>query len=318
MAIGLHLCDGVAVTHAPDHRLTVPQALDAARLDVVLARQLGWSRGQAQHAIADGRVYLDGRRERVVSTRSRAGQEVTVLPPAPDRQHIDNGALKVVLETGDLVVVDKPAGLPSQQPPRGGDALDRRVEAQFAGAGHVHRLDRDVSGLVVFGRHPAATSALAAQFRDHTAGRRYLALVRTVLAPRAETVDEPLLELRPGRMVTSPVGVPASTHLTPLAFDADAELALVRAELKTGRTHQVRVHTAWTLGPIAGDVLYSDLPAHAGARIALHAAVLDLNDPTSGERLRVELPPPDDFWQAARTAPWPLPAGWQGDDGRTG
>lgn len=312
MASRPRLCDGVAVTHAADHQWTVPQSLDAARLDVVLARRLGWSRGQAQHAIADGRVYLDGRRERVAGVRTKVGQEVAVMPPAPERHDIDGGELRVVLETADLLVVDKPAGLPSQQPPRGGDALDRRVLAAFPGAGHVHRLDRDVSGLVVFGLHPAATAALAAQFREHTARRHYLALVRTALAPQPQRIDEALAELRPGHMVVAPTGVPASSRVVPLEFDAAAQLGLVRVELATGRTHQVRVHLAWALGPIAGDLLYGDLAEHAGGRIALHAAVLELAAPSTGERLRIELPPPADFWQAARTPPWPLPEGWQG------
>jgi 23S rRNA pseudouridine1911/1915/1917 synthase len=312
LASDLRLCHGAAVTHAADHQLNVPQSLDAARLDVVLARELGWSRGQAQHAIADGRVYLDGRRERVAGVRTRAGQQVSVMPPAPERHHIGGGSLRVVCETADLLVVDKPAGLPSQQPPRGGDALDRRVLAAFPGAGHVHRLDRDVSGLVVFGRHPAATAHLAAQFRAHTARRHYLALVRTALAPQGQQIDEAVAELRPGHMVVSPTGVPASSRVVPLGFDAAAQLGLVRVELATGRTHQVRVHLAWALGPIAGDVLYGDLAEHASGRIALHAAVLELSAPSTGEQVRIELPPPDDFWQAARTTPWPLPADWQG------
>ena len=109
------------MSHDADHRFTVPVALESARLDVVLARQLGWSRGQAQHAIADGRVYVEGRREMAAGVRIRAGHEVAVLPPAPDRSQIGGGGVRVVLETPDLVVVDKPAGLPSQMPPRGGD-----------------------------------------------------------------------------------------------------------------------------------------------------------------------------------------------------
>lgn len=305
-----------------EHRLIVTPEQDGARLDVVISTATTWPRSRSQHVVAAGSVYVDKRRERAPGTRVRAGQTILVLPPAPDRTAIGGGGVRVVFESKRLLVVDKPAGLPTQPPPRGGDALNLRVQRWWAARtdvepgtrpGDVHRLDRDVSGLVVFGLDADATSDLAGQFREHTARRRYLALVRTALAVQAQTIREPLVEIRPGFMAIAPTGVPAVTHVHPLLFDAEARLALVLVELETGRSHQVRVHLAWGVGAIASDLQYGDVPESTPPqRIALHAAQLQVRDPGTGQVQRVVLPPPPDFWTAAGVVePWPLPEGWE-------
>ncbi len=305
-----------------EHRLVVTPAQDGARLDVVISTATTWPRSRSQHVVAAGSVYVDKKRERAPGTRVRAGQSIHVLPPAPDRTGVGGGGVTVVFESTRILVVDKPAGLPTQPPPRGGDALNLRVQrwwstrtdvAQGTRPGDVHRLDRDVSGLVIFGLDPEATSDLAGQFREHTAHRRYLALVRTTLPVQAQTIREPLVEIRPGFMAIGPTGVPAVTHLLPLLFDAEAGLALVLVELETGRSHQVRVHLAWSTGAIAGDLQYGDVPQSTPPqRIGLHAAQLQVRDPGTGKVQRIVQPPPPDFWTAAGIMePWPLPQGWE-------
>jgi 23S rRNA pseudouridine1911/1915/1917 synthase len=290
---------------------------EVARLDVVVASHAGRSRGQAQAAIADGAVYVDGKRVREAGLKVQPGQQVRVEPPAPSqRRQIDGGGLQIVHRDARILVVAKPAGLPTQPPPRGGDALSLRVQKLLgpqAYLGEVHRLDRDASGLVVYALDRQAAGELSRQFRDHHAGRRYLALVRSSRAVPAMRIDEPLAEVGPGRMTTAATGVPACSEVQPLGFRADQQRALLEVALRTGRSHQIRVHLAWGVGPIVGDGQYGDPEGPypqdgATRRIALHGAWLGLYHPETGKRVSWVCPPPEDFWPDG--AAWPEAAAW--------
>ena len=293
---------------------------DGARLDVVLARALSCSRNQARRVIEDGAAYIANRRCVLPAQVVEAGAAIRVMSAAPDRTGIDQGGLRVVYRDEDLIVVNKPAGLPTQPPPRGGDALSRRVRALLSQdgtkaphLGEVHRLDRDVSGLVVYGLQSGATAGLAAQFRDHTARRSYLALVRTAMDVPAQTIDEAIAERAAGVMTLDPTGMPARSHVLPLDFDPQSRLALLRVTLETGRTHQVRLHVGWAVGPLVGDTLYGDPvapPAGQAPRIALHAALLQCRHPRSGVPTTWRCEPGPDFWAAAGASALQLPADW--------
>jgi len=300
--------------------LTAQTEQDGLRLDVLLARMLACSRGEARRRIEDGAVYIAGRRCILPGQTVKAGERVRVLPAAPDRTAIGGGDLEVLYRDADLMVLIKPSGLPTQPPPRGGDALSKRVRkllaAQSGAAprlGEVHRLDRDVSGLVVYGLNGPATASLAAQFREHTARRSYLAIVRTAVPVVAQTIEEAIAERAPGVMTLDPTGMPARSHVVPLDFDEKSRLALVRATLETGRTHQVRLHLAWALGPLVGDRLYGDplpTPPELPPRIALHAALLQCRHPRTGAPAAWRCEPPADFWAIAGDTRLRLPEHW--------
>lgn len=267
--------------------------------------------------VADGAAYVDGRRQRDPAQRVNPGQRIALWPAAdPRRADIAAGQLQVVWRDERVLVVCKPAGLPTQPPPRGGDALSLRVQALLgAGAylGEIHRLDRDASGLVAYALDAQAARHLASQFAAHRARRRYLACVRSRVPVRDQAIDEPVAEIVPGRMATLATGAPARTRVRSVAFDADRALALLDLQLHTGRSHQIRVHLAWAVGPIVGDRLYGDLvdlpSATAGLpRIALHGGHLQLQHP-GGQTLAWTVPPPDDFWPDAALAAW-LPTDW--------
>lgn len=294
--------------HPADNAAFAPRAgfvvAAAGPLLGAVVAQSGLPDKVARAAIDDGAVYVDGRRCRDRNLKLRPGQMIKVLAAAPAaRRKIDAGQLHVVHRDERLLIVAKPAGLPTQPPPRGGDALSLRV-ARLLGpqayVGEVHRLDRDASGLVAYALDKAAAARVAAQFRDHSARRRYLAVVRSQLAVHAQTIDEPIGEIAVGRMATAANGVPAVTVVRPLAFDAVAGMALLDLQLRTGRSHQIRVHLAWAVGPICGDFQYGDrsrpgqLPAKT-PRIALHGGALALQHP-EGAHLHWTLPPPPDFW----------------------
>ena len=291
--------------------------LAGQRLDQSLAALAGITRNQARRAIEDGAVYLAGARCLLPACRTVLGQPLRLLPRNPDRREIDAGLVRVVHRDDHIVVVAKPAGLPTQPPPRGGDALSlrlRKILEPKAYLGELHRLDRDVSGLVMYGLRPDATANLAEQLRRHSATRRYLALVQTAQPVPQQAIAEPIREVSPGRMALHPAGMPALTHVRPLDFAPAARVALVLVGLATGRSHQIRLHLAWAAGALLGDRLYgatTDLP-----RIGLHAALLTLRHPGNQQTATFELPPPDDFW-ALTSAPLALPPGWQALDPAT-
>jgi len=212
-----------------------------------------------------------------------------------------------------LLVVDKPAGLPTLVDGYQPDApcLAGLLKAAFNPLWVVHRLDRETSGVIVFARTAEAHRRLNTQFEQHTACKAYHALVVGVPEWQAYTASLALRsngDRRHRTVVDARRGKPAVTDLRRLECLGPA--ALLAAHPHTGRTHQIRVHLA-TLGhPILGDALYLPIaergprPPHPDAvaavwgligRVALHAQALELTHPTSGERLSFEARYPADF-----------------------
>ncbi|HET9450477.1 MAG TPA: RluA family pseudouridine synthase [Aggregicoccus sp.] len=291
-------------------------ALARLPLAEALAQELALPAAEARALVEAGSVYLGGKRCRdpraslarapvVMVVLEEAGQ--SALAPAPAAP-----ALRVLLEDEALIAVDKPPGVTAQPTEaRVGESLVDQVSAHLGReAGLVHRLDRETSGVTVFGKTPAATSALAAQFREGHAKKRYLAACGPGLAPRG-TVDLPLSKdpTRPGRFRATRAanGVPALTHYETLHAGRDFCLVLLLPQ--TGRTHQLRAHLTALGAPILGDARYGgarEASGLAAPRCLLHAQVLQLAHPVSGAPLRLVAPVPEDlsrFFAAARLAP---------------
>ncbi|OBP14566.1 RNA pseudouridine synthase [Rheinheimera sp. SA_1] len=203
--------------------------------------------------------------------------------------------LEIVFQDKDLLVVNKPSGLLTN-PGKGehlADCLLTRVQAQFPTALLVHRLDLSTSGLVVFALRRKAEAALKQQFAERLVHKTYLARVWRQPDPVAAEINLPLiadLTAPPRNKVCFAQGKAALTRYQCLT-DAD-EHALVALFPVTGRAHQLRVHLQSIGHPILGDALYAHSEALAAApRLLLHAMVLELNQPYSGERLRFVAPP---------------------------
>jgi len=266
-----------------------------------------------------GAVYVAGKRSRDAKARLTAGQVVTVVleeggqsplaeaPPAPE--------LRVLYEDADVIAVDKPAGVPAQ-PTEGrvGGSLVDLVGAKLGrAAGLVHRLDRETSGVTVFGKTADATSALAAEFREGRARKRYVAATGPGLPPSG-TVDLPLSKdpSRPGRWRATRAanGVPALTDFHTLF--AGPAFCVVELLPHTGRTHQLRAHLTALGAPILGDSRYGGLPRAGGvdaARCLLHAQALELGHPRTGKVLRLEAPVPEDLMRFFAAKGIEAPAG---------
>ncbi|MFK7939720.1 MAG: RluA family pseudouridine synthase [Roseovarius sp.] len=193
--------------------------------------------------------------------------------------------LDVLHEDHEIVVVNKPAGLLSV-PGRGAhlaDCLLSRLQEAFPTALLVHRLDRDTSGVMVFGLTPHAQRHLSMQFETRKTKKTYVARVAGVLAPQTGTVDAPLIvdwENRPRQMVCHQTGKQAVTHWRVLK-QRDGETR-VRLKPETGRSHQLRVHMLSLGHPILGDPLYAAETVRDYPRMMLHSEELRLSHPDSG------------------------------------
>jgi len=184
---------------------------------------------------------------------------------------------------GDLLIVDKPFGVPSQATRTGEPGIiDLLVQAGLGDATLPHRLDRPASGCLALGLSKRAAAPLSAAFREHQAERVYHVLIAGVLE-RAVTWDRPL------------DGKPARTHVRPLSTGSGFTACQVR--LQTGRTHQIRRHAALAGLPVAGDRRHGGDAGRAWPRLALHAASLTLAHPVHGETISVAAPLPDDLRQ---------------------
>ena len=313
------------LTLEPDH--------PPERLDRVTARL--WpdlSRSRLQALIRDGRVSVNGVVALDPNLKVGPGTQLVLVEPAavaaePQAEAID---LAVVYEDDDLVVIDKPAGLVVH--PAAGHASGTLVNALIAHCGDslsgiggvkrpgiVHRLDKDTSGLLVVAKNDRAHKGLADQFADHgrtgPLERAYLAIVWGVPERQKGIVDAAVARGVHNRekivVVTGESGRFALTHyevLEPLTAEKPIA-ALLRCELETGRTHQIRVHMAHIGHPLLGDQLYGSgfktkanrLGEEAQAallvlkRQALHATILGFEHPRTGDFLRFESPLPADM-----------------------
>ncbi|HET7756817.1 MAG TPA: RluA family pseudouridine synthase, partial [Steroidobacteraceae bacterium] len=237
--------------------------------------------------ISRGGAYVDGRRCRDPKARVKKGALLVAVLEDSGRPPPTNASepLRVLFEDDDVIAVDKPAGLLTQPGPGGGVSLLELVSQHLGReAGLVHRLDRETSGVVVFGKHKRATSMLAAAFRDGTAKKQYVAIVSAELPERGE-IDLPLSRdpSRPGRWraTRKANGVPALTRYETKRSGAYTVVTLFP---ETGRTHQLRAHLTALGAPIVGDRLYGGA---SGARCLLHARSLTI----AGRTIEAPLPP---------------------------
>jgi len=304
------------------------------RLDRVLAGRLAahLSRSRLKALILDGRVAIGGRTIRDPGQRVNAADAVTVVVPAPV-DAVPRGEpipLAVLHEDADIVVIDKPAGLVVH--PGAGNPAGTLVNALIAHCGEslsgiggvkrpgiVHRLDKDTSGVMVVAKNDRAHRALADQFADHgrtgALERGYLAFVWGVPARPRGTIDKPI-DRHPharDKMAVRPGGRDAVTRWEVLeryqGADGTPVASLLACRLETGRTHQIRVHLAAIGHPLLGDDVYGPgfktkaarlapkarAALQALARQALHAYLLTVEHPTTGERLSFRTPLPSDL-----------------------
>jgi len=309
----------------------VPESLDGTRFDVALARQFpDYSRARLQRWIQDGRATVEGDRRRARDPVFR-GEIMEVRLPAVTgldedgpanrgRWPPEDIAIEIVYQDDWLLVVDKPPGLvvhPGAGVP-GGTLVNALVYRDpdlglLPRAGLVHRLDKDTSGLLVVARRLESLTALSRLLAHRQVTRRYLAIVKGRLVAGGR-VDAPIGRHPAARtrMAVVPTGRHARTDYR--VVERFRTHSLVRLELHTGRTHQIRVHMAHIGHPVLGDPVYGGRTrALRGAaaevnqtlatfrRQALHAESLAFDHPVTGIPMRWNRPAPADFLSVLET-----------------
>lgn len=319
----------------PEQEKTYRVRDDEAKLTLAAAVRkwqggnIPWSRAErlirTRHVLINGNLCVDAAR------RLKQGEIVKLLehPVAPPPREDD---VKIRLLDNQVVVVEKPSGLTSvrhaeeqgwsgkrrRNNPTLEDVLPRVIAKKLGGQRSrpgtpvsrtppvrpVHRLDRETSGLMIFARTVPAERHLTQQFRAHTTQRRYLAIV--VGRVEAQTIKTQLVrdrgDGRRGSTDNEQTGKHAVTHVRPV--ENLNGYTLIECQLETGRTHQIRIHMAELGHPVCGEKVYGKAKFGAttkdesrAPRLALHAAELGFQHPTSGEWLDFKMPLPADLRQ---------------------
>lgn len=296
--------------------LRVNETDGGARLDAYLASQIDdWSRARLQRLIDSGDVLVNGKATKS-SYKVSAEDEIEVELASPPLASFtpENIPLEIVFEDDDVAVVNKPAGLvvhPAAGTPSGTMAnalayhfLQLSKHAGPIRPGIVHRLDKDTSGLMVVAKTEAGHENLADQFRAREIFKSYVALVYGIVKQESGRVEQPIARdpRNRTRMAVVAGGRGAvSIYKVRRSYDS---FTLLDVELKTGRTHQIRVHLSWLKHPVVGDELYSggrentvrDVTLRAQIRKLkrqfLHAEQLAFSHPRTGEQMKFTAPLP--------------------------
>jgi 23S rRNA pseudouridine1911/1915/1917 synthase len=306
-----------------DHRFaTIGPQLAGFRLDRALSLLFpDQSRSSLARLIEDGHVQIDTNEVRKTSHRVAEGDRVEVAfpPPIPSAIVSQDLPLSVLYEDDDLIVIDKPAGLVVH--PAAGHADSTLVNAllfhvpDLSGVGGelrpgiVHRLDKDTSGVMVIAKHDDAHRKLTAEWNTDRIRKEYLALVYGTPDPPRGTVDAPIGRDPRDR---KRMAVVAGARRAVTDYETAERLryvSLVRCRLRTGRTHQIRVHMKKLGHPIVGDPAYSGpqwkgIPDKRAQKVLasvdhqlLHAERLTLPHPRTGEMMTFEASLHEDFAQ---------------------
>lgn len=300
-------------------------APEAGRLDRAVKIALECSNNQARKAVRTGKVSVDGQRQLDPGAPVAVGARIALEMAAPNPAKSEPHGLRLVYRDDWLIVVDKPAGLLST--PTGREETETALHGarMLAGDGRavkvVHRLDRETSGLMLFARGVPATRALRRAIESNAMRRIYRCVVDGVPEQADGLITSMLVRdagderrgSRPGtykvrpRTLPDPGPMPGYGKLAITRYRTVAATetrAALEVKLSTGRTHQIRIHLAEMGCPVSGERVYAR-SKHA-PRQALHAALLSLPHPESGEPLSFASP-----WPADLAAVEPLGPGWR-------
>ncbi len=288
------------------------------RLDAFLASQLvDVSRTRIQRAIEDGDVLIN---EHAVkpSYKLRAGDQIDIDFPEPPLVEIlaEPIPLQIIYEDDDLIVVDKAAGMivhPGAGIETGtlANALVYHFNALSGTAGRirpgiVHRIDKDTSGLLVVAKNDAAHTKISEQFHDRKVFKMYVALVYGRVSQSPGDIEAHIGRSPHNRtrMAVLKGGAGRYAHTTFQVVERYTEFSLLKVQIKTGRTHQIRVHLSHIGHPVVSDTLYGmgrdnsvqnakmKKQVRVLGRHFLHAAQLEFHHPTTGELLKFASPLP--------------------------
>ena len=292
--------------------LSVPEGVAGERIDSALTRVLGLSRTSVVKLLEDGDITTNGK-VMPKSERVLAGQVIEVLMPAPINSDpiplTPLEGLSIIYDDDDLVVIDKPVGCAAHPSPgwTGPTVVGALMAAGYSVStsgpaerqGIVHRLDVGTSGLMIVAKSDQAFHALKDASRNRTVSKIYHALVQGHMDPSTGTIDAPI-DRHPKedhRFAVVATGKESITHYEVIEFYR--AVSMVKIELETGRTHQIRVHFSALHHPLVGDTTYGADPVLGKSlgmsRPWLHAAELSFSHPVTQAKLNFKAPYPSDL-----------------------
>jgi 23S rRNA pseudouridine1911/1915/1917 synthase len=295
--------------------VVIPGALDGVRIDRALSILTGLSRSEASAILDSGTVSLDGKTILKASVTLTTGQDLVAILPAPDSGEVAPDAsvpVAVVSEDADFIIVNK---APNQVVHPGAGQREGTLVAGVLARypeimdlarmglcdpirpGVVHRLDKGTSGVLAFARTPEGFEALSEQLADRSMERIYIGMVEGHVAEERGVVDAPIgrSSRTPTMMSVRSDGRPARTHYEVLTrIEKPHAMSLLKLQLDTGRTHQIRVHLSTISHPIVNDARYGHRRERRldENRFFLHSQSLAFAHPRTGEWVsaKVDLP----------------------------
>ncbi|MFY1068512.1 RluA family pseudouridine synthase [Enterococcus sp. AD013-P3] len=290
-----------------NEQIEIKAAEDLGRIDKLLGSRLAaYSRSQVQSWLKENLVMVNGTPVKA-NYKVKKADLITITVPEPQELKLEaeDLPLEIVYQDEDVAVVNKPQGMvvhPSAGHPNGTlvNALlfhlkDLSTINDVIRPGIVHRIDKDTSGLLMIAKNDAAHEALAKQLKDKTSLRRYIALVHGNIPHDKGVIEAPIGRSKIDRKTQAVVeeGKPAVTHFEVLERFGD--YTLIKLQLETGRTHQIRVHMQYIGYPVAGDPVYGPKKTLQGHGQFLHAQLLGFTHPRTGENMVFEAPLPEIF-----------------------
>ena len=271
-------------------------------LDKILKEVFGLTKKQVSQAkFRENGICVNGKQVRT----SYVGKSGDLLQVCVEEAREDTGKVlpvsgnvEVLYEDRDLIVLNKPGGIPCH-PGRGHyeDSLANRLAGYYMEKGEtslvraVGRLDLDTSGVMVFAKNQVAAARLFKQKEEGSFKKEYLAVVRGIPKSPKGRILEPIGKMsgEKMKMQVDSYGKEADTAYEVL--EAKGTYSLVKCHIRTGRTHQIRVHMAWLGHPLLGDVLYGDGKNPLFQGLALQAWKTEFFQPFTGEKIRIEVQP---------------------------
>lgn len=295
--------------------ILITEEFSGERVDSALAKILELSRSSVADLLNAGDV-LQGKKPLSKSDRVQVGDRIVVRMPAPfdplELKPTPIEELDIVYDDDDVVVVNKPVGCAAHASPGWtgptvvGALISRGFRISTSGPqerqGIVQRLDAGTSGLMLLAKHESSYNAMKNQFRNRTVNKVYQTLIQGHIDPSEGTIDAPIGRhpREDYRFAVVADGKPSITHYSLIEYYSSA--SLLRVELETGRTHQIRVHFNALRHPLVGDLAYGADPVLASRlelkRPWLHAIELSFNQPASDERITLNAPLADDLKRA--------------------
>ena len=281
---------------------------ETKRIDAYISENTEYSRATVQRLIEEGKIKVNGKKEKA-SYKVKQGNklEIEEEPAKEIELKAQDIPLEILYEDNDIIVINKPKGMvvhPANGNPDGTlvNAIMSTCKDSLSGIGGeirpgiVHRLDKNTSGAIIVAKNDKAHINLSEQLKNHQIKKTYIALVRGIVKENEATINMPIARSKKDRkkMTVDRNGKEAITHVKVLKRYQDC--TLLKINIETGRTHQIRVHLSYIGYPIIGDDVYSNGKNKWNiVGQCLHAKSLDFKHPITGREMHVEAEIPEYF-----------------------